>query len=350
MRLSYTTYRLNCTHPFGISRSTYEYYDRVFIYLEQDGLIGRGEAAPSERYNESIPQILEILKNKITLPKDAINVNEIIEIFDRYTKDIKSFRSACVNALFDWWTKKNNVPLHEYYNYSHSHSHTFSQPTSFTIAIGNIKELEKKVDEAKTYKILKVKLGTEQDKEIISTIRKFTDKPIRIDANEGWDLETAKVMTEWLSNQNIELIEQPLPVKNLHEMSELKNHSPIPLIADENCHTSAEMDNLVSRFDGINIKLAKCGGLDEAKRMIEIAKKHNLKIMLGCMVESSIGISAITQLASQADYLDIDGNLLIDNDPYQGLQIIDGIPTMPNSTGLGLTLKNNYKNEFSDLK
>jgi L-alanine-DL-glutamate epimerase-like enolase superfamily enzyme len=346
MRLSYTTYRLKCTHPFGISRSSYGFYDRVFIYLEQGGFIGRGEAAPSERYNESIPQIIEILKNKITLPKDTTNINEIIEIFDRYTKDIKSFRSACVNALFDWWTQKNNVPLHEYYNYSH----TISQPTSYTIAIGNINELEKKVVKAKTYKILKVKLGTKQDNQIISTIRKYTNKPIRVDANEGWDLETAKMMTEWLSNQNIELIEQPLPVKNLHEMSELKNHSPIPLIADENCHTSAELENLVSRFDGINIKLAKCGGLDEAKRMIEIAKKHNLKIMFGCMIESSIGISTIAQLASQADYLDLDGNLLIDNDPYNGLQIANGNPVLPKGKGIGVSLKNNYKNEFPDLK
>ncbi|MFC1593535.1 dipeptide epimerase, partial [Candidatus Neomarinimicrobiota bacterium] len=303
MRLSYTTYRLKCTHPFGISRSSYDYYDRIFIYLEQDGFIGRGEAAPTERYNESIPQILEILKNKITLPKDSININELIEIFDRYTKDIKSFRSACVNALYDWWTQKNNIPLHEYFNYSH----TVIQPTSFTIAIGNINELEQKVEEAKAYKILKIKLGTEQDKEIISTVRKCTNKPIRVDANEGWDLETAIMMAEWLSYQNIELIEQPLLAVDIGKMSELKNHSPIPLIADENCHTSAEIGNLVNRFDGINIKLAKCGGVDEASRMIETANRYNLKIMFGCMVESSIGISAMTQLASQADYLDLDG-------------------------------------------
>jgi L-alanine-DL-glutamate epimerase-like enolase superfamily enzyme len=346
MRLSYTIYRLKCTHPFGISRSSYDYYDRVFIYLEQDGFIGRGEAAPSERYNESIPQILEILKNKITLPKYVININEIIEIFDRYTIDIKSFRSSCINALFDWWTQKNHISLHKYFNYNGN----INQPTSFTIAIGNINELEKKVEEAKAYKILKVKLGTEKDKEIISTIRKFTDKPIRVDANEGWDLETAIMMTDWLSKQKIELIEQPLLADDIGKMGELKNHSPIPLIADENCHTSAEIENLVSRFDGINIKLAKCGGVDEASRMIETANRYNLKIMFGCMVESSIGISTIAQLASKADYLDIDGNLLIDNDPYNGLQIVNGNPVLPESKGLGVSLKNNYKKEFPDLK
>lgn len=345
MRLSYTTYRLNCTHPFGISRSTYDYYDRVFIYLEQDGLIGRGEAAPSERYNESIPQILEILKNKITLPKNVTDINELIYIFDRYTEDIKSLRSACVNALFDWWTQQNDISLHNYFNYDGF----INQPTSFTIAIGNINELEKKVDEAKEYQILKVKLGTSQDEEIISTIRKYTDKPIRVDANEGWDIETAKKMIEWLANQNIELIEQPLRADDIWKMGELKNHSPIPLIADENCHTSAEIDNLVSRFNGINIKLAKCGGVDEASKMIEIAKKYDLKVMLGCMVESSVGITTLAQFSSQADYLDMDGNLLIDNDPYDGLQIINGFPVLPKGIGMGVSLKNNYKNKFPDL-
>jgi L-alanine-DL-glutamate epimerase-like enolase superfamily enzyme len=346
MRLSYTTYRLKCTHPFGISRSSYDYYDRIFIYLEQDGLVGRGEAAPSERYGESIPQILEKLKNKIILPEDVTNIDEVIGIFDRYTSNIKSFRAACVNALFDWWTQKNNISLHEYFNYNGR----IKTPTSFTIAIGDFDELAQKVEEAKEYKILKVKLGTDKDKEIISVIRKFTDKPIRIDANEGWDLETAIEMGSWLDERNVELIEQPLPVADLKQMIKLKKKSPVPLIADENCHTSEEIENLAKGFDGINIKLAKCGGVDEASRMIETAKKNNLKIMFGCMVESSIGITALAQFGSQADYLDIDGNLLINNDPYSGLQIENGIPILPKGKGLGLSLKYDYQNEFSELK
>ena len=201
MHLSYTTYRLKCIHPFGISRSSFNHYDRVFIYLEQDGIIGRGEAAPSERYNESIPQILEALKNKINLPENVNNIEEVIEIFDEYTNDIKSFRSACVNALLDWWTQKNNISVHNYFKYSGK----IVEPTTFTIAIGDFDELEQKVKEADPYKILKVKLGTDNDKRIISEIRKHTDKPIRIDANEGWDLKTAIEMSEWLSQQNVEI-------------------------------------------------------------------------------------------------------------------------------------------------
>ncbi len=346
MRLSYTSYRLKCTHPFGISRSTYNFYDRVFIYLEQDGFIGRGEAAPSERYNEFVPQILEKLKNKIIFPKSVSSIDKVVELIDGFTFDIKSLRSAFINALYDWWTQKNNIPLYEYFNYNGDSN----KPTSFTIAIGDFAKLGKKIDESKEYKILKVKLGTENDKGIITEIRKYTDKPIRVDANEGWDFDTAIEMISWLSERNVELVEQPLPVNDLEKMIDLKKHSLLPLIADENCHISTDIEKLVDGFDGINIKLAKCGGLDEASRMIEIAKKYNLKIMFGCMMESSIGISAVTQIASQADYLDIDGNLLIDNDPYKGLQIVNGIPLISDSSGTGLILKNNYKNEFPDLK
>ncbi len=346
MRLSYTIYRLKCTHQFGISRSSYDYYDRVFIYLEQDGLIGRGEAAPSERYNESVPKILERLRNRIILPKIVSNIDEVIELIDRYTIDLKSFRSACINALYDWWTQKNDIPLYDYFNYNRDISH----PTSFTIAIGSFDELALKIEEAKEYKILKVKLGTENDKKIITEIRKYTDKPIYVDANEGWNFSTAVEMCEWLAENNVELIEQPLPSNDISKMAELRMLSPLPLIADENCHTSKDIEKLVKGFDGINIKLAKCGGLDEATKMVKIAKEYNLKVMFGCMIESSIGITALAQLASQADYIDLDGNLLINNNPYNGLQIVDGLPILPSGNGLGLSLKNDYKNEFSELK
>jgi len=346
VRLSYTSYRLKCTHPFGIYRSTYNFYDRVFIYLEQDGFIGRGEAAPSERYNESVPQILEKLKNKIILSESVSSIDRVVELIDGFTLEIKSLRSAFINALYDWWTQKNNISFYDYFKYNKN----INKPTSFTIAISDFAKLAQKIDEAKEYKILKVKLGTEKDKDIITEIRKYTDKPIRVDANEGWNLEAAIEMSRWLAGQNVELIEQPLPAHNLDKMVELKKHSSLLLIADENCHISTDIDKLVDGFDGINIKLAKCGGIDEAARMIEIAKKHNLKIMFGCMVESSIGITALAQLASQADYLDLDGNLLINNDPYNGMEIVEGIPVLSNSMGLGLSLKNDYKNNFPELK
>ena len=346
MKLSFTKYRLNCIHPFGISRSTYDYYDRVYIFIEQDSIIGRGEAAPTERYNESVSQILERLKNPIKLPDKFTEIAELINIIDGKVGDIKSLRSACVNAMLDWYTQSQGLPLSEYYKFGNK----ISQPTSFTIAIGDFAELEQKIAEAENFKILKVKLGTDHDKHIITTIRKFTDKPIRVDANEGWDLQFAIEMSNWLAVQNIELIEQPLPTNKLSEMSTLQDESPLPLIADENCHTADDIEKLVSGFDGINIKLTKCGGLDEAVQMVDIANNNSLKVMLGCMVESSVGITAIGQLAARADYLDLDGNLLIDNDPYHGLFIENGVPILPDSAGLGLQLKNEYQINFPELK
>lgn len=338
MVLNYTTYRLECIHPFKISRSSYDYYDRLFIYIEQDGLIGRGEAAPSERYGESIQQILDLLKHGFDLPKNVDDISELIDTISNRTKGINSLRSACINALIDWFTQKNNLSVTDYYQIPTK----IQKPTSFTIGLSNLSKIENKIKEAEDYKILKVKLGTREDKTIIKKIRKYTDKPIRVDANEGWDIDTAKSMCEWLSKKRIELVEQPLSVSNLNQMEELKNVSPLPLFADENCINSSDISKLTGKFDGINIKLSKCGGLDEAMLMVKIAKENDLKIMLGCMVESSIGITAIAQLAALADYLDIDGNLLVNNDPYLGLKIIDGMPILSNKSGLGLELKDKY--------
>ena len=346
MKFSFTNYRLECTHPFGISRSSYNHYDRIFIYLEQDGLIGRGEAAPSERYNESIPQILERLRESVILPNKVQGIAEAINIFDKQFGNIKSLRAACVNAMYDWWAQKYCISVSEYIGFGIN----IIVPTSFTIAIGDFDELESKIAEAIDYKILKVKLGTEQDKEIISTIRNFTGKPIRVDANEGWDLETAIDMCNWLTERNVELVEQPLPENNLSDMIKLKKHSPIPLIADESCHTANDINELIESFDGINIKMSKCGGLDEALKMIDIAEDNNLKIMLGCMVESSVGITALGQVASQADYLDLDGNLLIDNDPYSGIKFKNGVPRLTKSIGIGISLRDKYSIKYPELK
>jgi len=345
MNFNYTTYRLKCIHPFGISRSTFDYYDRVFVYFEQDGFIGRGEAAPTERYKESIPQIVARLEKGINIPKNISNINEIIEVVDVQFDGIMSLRSALVNAALDWWTQKQRQPLYKYFGFEK----VITKPTSFTIAIGDFDELEQKVIEAEPYQILKVKLGTENDKKIISEIRKHTDKPIRIDANEGWDLKTAIEMSNWLAKQNVELIEQPLSENDLEQMVELKKHSSLPLIADENCHTFDDIAKLTNGFDGINIKLTKCGGLDEAAKMIKLAKQFKLKVMFGCMVESSIGITALAHLASQADYLDLDGNLLIDNDPYNGMQIVNGVPLLPFGNGLGLNFEDEYRVRFTEL-
>jgi L-alanine-DL-glutamate epimerase-like enolase superfamily enzyme len=186
-------------------------------------------------------------------------------------------------------------------------------------------------------------LGSGKDKEIIERIRQETDKLIRVDANEGWSLAEAIKMCSWLEDKNVELIEQPLKADELPLMVELKHASPIPLIADESCLKADDVPQLEESFHGINIKLMKCGGCAEVPKMFKYANDSGLKVMLGCMVESSVGITAMSQFASQADYLDLDGNLLINNDPYDGVKVQNGIPILPNGNGFGLTLNSHGK-------
>ena len=250
-------------------------------------------------------------------------------------------------AWLDLWTKKNNRRISTYFNSGKNMLYT-----SFTIAIGDLDLIPKKIEEAKSYNILKIKLGIDEqhDKNIIKLIRKETDKIIRVDANEGWDLDTGKRMCKWLADHNVEFVEQPFKAQNLGDTAKLRDVSPLPLIADENSIKSSNIPDIAHAFDGINIKLMKCGSLFEAKKMIDLARKYDMKIMLGCMVESSIGITAMSNLSPQVDFADLDGNLLIDNDPYIGVKVVDGKLKLPSGDGLGLTLNQKYRKDFGNLK
>ena len=346
MNLDYTTYRIICSHPFGISRSTHTYYDIVYIYISDGEYIGRGEAAPSVRYDESTNQIITHLKSIDNIDNN-LNLEEGAFWCKKNSNGISSLESALSTAWLDLWTKKNNRRISTYFNSGKNMLHT-----SFTIAIGDLDLIPKKIEEAKLYNILKIKLGINEqhDKNIIKLIRKETDKIIRVDANEGWDLDTGKKMCKWLADHNVEFVEQPFKAQNLGDTAKLRDVSPLPLIADENSIKSSNIPDIAHAFDGINIKLMKCGSLFEAKKMIDLARKYDMKIMLGCMVESSIGITAMSNLSPQVDFADLDGNLLIDNDPYIGVKVVDGKLKLPSGDGLGLTLNQKYRKDFGNLK
>tara|TARA_B100001750_G_scaffold77002_1_gene61107 strand:- start:740 stop:1780 length:1041 start_codon:yes stop_codon:yes gene_type:complete len=346
MNLDYTTYRIICSHPFGISRSTHTYYDIVYIYISDGEYIGRGEAAPSVRYDESTNQIITHLKSIDNIDNN-LNLEEGAFWCKKNSNGISSLEAALSTAWLDLWTKKNNRRISTYFNSGKNMLYT-----SFTIAIGDLDLIPKKIEEAKSYNILKIKLGINEqhDKNIIKLIRKETDKIIRVDANEGWDLDTGKKMCKWLADHNVEFVEQPFKAQNLIDTAKLRDSSPLPLIADENSIKSSNIPDIAHAFDGINIKLMKCGSLFEAKKMIDVAHEYDMKIMLGCMVESSIGITAMSNLSSQVDFADLDGNLLIDNDPYIGVKVIDGKLKLPSGDGLGLTLNSEYKKDFNNLK
>ncbi len=339
MKLSFIQYDVHCTHPFGISRNTHETYPEIFVYLEKDGFIGRGEASPSDRYGESAELILSILEKGITFP----NKSKTPELFEANVlaqcQGIKALEMALSMAYLDWWTQSQNMPMKDFFGVEKN----VGPFTSFTIAIGNVDLIPQKVEEAEPYKILKVKLGTDHDKEIIHAIRAETDKVIRVDANEGWDLDTAVEMCSWLADNNVEFVEQPLPAEKLEDTAKLKDKSPIPLFADENCLYPGNIPEIAFAFDGINIKLMKCGSMLKAKQMVDMAREHDLKIMLGCMVESSIGITAAAHISPMVDHADLDGHLLIDNDPYSGLRIKEGRVTIPDGNGLGVQLNSTVK-------
>jgi len=209
--------------------------------------------------------------------------------------------------------------------------------TSYSIGIDRPEIIREKVKQAEEYPVLKIKLGGKNDEEIIKNIRGITDKPIRVDANEGWkDRETAAKKIDFLVKQNIELIEQPLPEGMNEETAWLKDRFDIPLIADESVKTAKDIPELRGAFDGINIKLMKSGGILEAFKMIHLAQTFDMDIMLGCMIETSVAISAAAQLAPYARWIDLDGNLLISNDPFSGVKVKEGGLIYPEKAGLGV--------------
>tara|TARA_A100001037_G_scaffold294226_1_gene311757 strand:+ start:296 stop:1336 length:1041 start_codon:yes stop_codon:yes gene_type:complete len=335
MEIKFAKYRIHLNHTFGIARSANDWYDIIFIYIVEGRIIGRGEAAPSLRYNETTDRIISLLNQKVKLPEDCSDRKKIWNHILPQLNGIKALEAAFSMALWDWWGQKCNQPVYKLLGMEQSSLLS----TSFTIAIGDLKEIEQKVNEASPYHILKVKLGTpKMDKEIMKEIRYHTDKLVRVDANEGWHPDFALEMCKWLADRNVEFVEQPFPADQLRKTAELKEKSPMPLYADENSINSLDIPKIAHAFNGINIKLMKCGSLDEGKRMINRARFHDLKIMLGCMVESSVGITAAAQLGSGVDVVDLDGNLLINNDPYDGVLVENGRLKVGIRDGLGLEL------------
>ncbi len=307
----------------------------MIVELEHDGITGLGEAAPSERYAES-PQTVEAFLKSVHLDKfhDPFELEDILSDIDSIASGNASAKAAIDIALQDWIGKKLEVPLWKLWGLTKDKTPL----TSFTIGIDSPDIIEQKVREAAPYPILKVKVGVPRDEEIIKTIRRVSDKLIRVDANEGWKTkEQARDKILWLEEQGVEFVEQPLPARELEGTAWVREQVHIPIIADENVIDLSSIPKLQHVFDGINIKLMKCGGLREAMRMIHTAKAVGMKVMLGCMIESSVAISAAAQISPLADYADLDGNILITNDPYSGVAVQDGKLILNDFPGLGVT-------------
>ncbi len=336
MYFNYSTYSLELKHKFTIARGSEEVVPVVLVYFTKDGVTGVGEAAASDRYNEDA---LRIAKYLSTLSFEGIPANgsldEWLDWAIAKADGMRSLEAAFDLALHDLYGKLNDEPTYTHFGADQGPACT----TSFTIGIDNKEKIKEKVLEADIYPLLKVKLGSDHDKEIITTIREVTDKLIRVDANEGWDLEEGKRMCDWLAERNVEFVEQPFPADNIEDTARLREYSPLELVADENCIDSSSIPEIDGAFDGINIKLMKCGGLREANQMIRMARERDMKIMLGCMVETSVAITAAATLSPLVDYADLDGNILTTNDPFDGVKVENGKLILPEGPGLGISLK-----------
>ncbi len=337
MKLSWKQYDLKLKHTFRISRSASDVVKVIILEFEHDGIVGYGEASPTKRYGESLEKIVAFFQ-KINFARfeSPFLLDDMLTYVDSIENGNTSAKCAVDIALHDWIGKKLGVPLYQLWGLNPNKT----AKCSFTIAIDSKEVVEQKVREAEEYPILKVKVGLDNDEEMITTIRKITDKVLYVDANEGWkDKNLALERITWLKDQNVEFVEQPMPAAQFDDIKWLREKCDLPLIADESVLRLQEVPKLAEAYDGINIKLMKCTGLREAMRMISTAKALNMKIMMGCMIETAVGISAGAHLGPLLDYADLDGNVLISNDPFDGVRNIRGELKLNNKPGLGVTLK-----------
>lgn len=335
LRLEAEVLSLQTKYPFKIARHEHFEIRTVLVTLrDENGIEGWGEATPQRFYGETPETVLAALDVYATvLPNDPLDLEEAERRFEATLAGNNSARAALSSALHDLAGKRLGVPVHRMWGLDPARA----PMSTFTIGIDTAEMIRKKVIEAEPYPILKIKLGSDRDMEILNTIRDVTQKELRVDANCGWTVKHAIRMLPVLAEYGVTVLEQPLPAGDLDGLAEIRRHARIPLIVDESCLTSADIPRVVGKVDGINIKLAKTGGLREAIRMIHIARAHHLMVMVGCMVESSIAITAAAQFTPLVDIVDLDGAALLAHDPYAGATIHGGQLRLPDGPGLGVT-------------
>ena len=336
MKLRVHPYTLELKHAFTIATSSRTSTPAMLVEVERDGIIGYGEAAMPPYLGESQATAAAFFTKALPLLEkisDPFQLEEILPAVDALAPGNTAAKAAVDIALHDWVGKKLGAPWYRIWGLDAAKTPV----TSFTIGIDTAEVVRQKTREAGIYKIIKVKLGRKNDKEMISAIREVTPKPITVDANQGWtNRDEALRMIEWLAVRGVVFIEQPMGKQQLDDTAWLRERSPLPLIADESCQRLADVAALRGVFDGINIKLMKCTGLREAHRMITLARALGLKVMLGCMTETSCAISAAAQLSPLVDWADLDGAVLISNDCFDGAAIVDGKITLPDRPGIGV--------------
>ena len=335
LRLETSILDLTTTHPFIIARGGKSSHRTVWVrVIDGDGTEGWGEAAATRFYGETPETVIAALGvYGQFLPDNPLDLESAERQWALALGGNPAARSALSAALHDLAGKRLGVPLYRLWGLDPA----AAPRSTFTIGIDTAEKIRAKVKEAAEYPILKVKLGSDRDLEILEAIRCETDRELRVDANCGWTVKQAIAMLPVLEEFKVTVLEQPLVPQDLDGLAMVRRKARIPLIADESCKVAADIPPLVGKVDGINIKLAKCGSLREALRMIAIARAHHLMIMVGCMIESSLAITAAAHLTPLVDIVDLDGAALLSNDPFAGATIAKGQVALPSGPGLGVT-------------
>jgi L-alanine-DL-glutamate epimerase-like enolase superfamily enzyme len=336
MKITHEVLPLKTRYPFVIARGGYAAHENVVVRItDRDGIEGLGEAAPNRFYGESVATVAAAVEQfaPVLGSADSWSLEAIESSLNRALRGNGSAKSAISAALHDIIGKRLGVPVYRLWGLDPSDA----GESSFTIGIADNDGLRQRVADAAQYPILKVKLGTDRDTEIVRVVRDAApDKRLRVDANAAWSASHAVKMIDFLADHDVEFVEQPVAQHDIEGLRFVRSRSKLPIIADESCLVATDVPRLAGAVDGVNLKLAKCGSLREAIRIVHTARSFGMSVMAGCMIESSLGISAVAQLAPLLDHADLDGAALLAEDPFTGTTIDGGKIRLPDGPGLGV--------------
>lgn len=337
LHLRFFPYELKLRHTFTVATYSRTSTPDVQVELTYDGLTGYGEASMPQYLGQSVASVTAFL-NKVDMEQftDPFEMEDILGYVDSLSAGDTAAKAAVDIALHDLVGKIMGQPWYKIWGLDARKAPS----TTFTIGIDTPDVVRQKTEEcASKFNILKVKLGRDNDKDMINTIRSVTKLPIAVDVNQGWkDKHKALDMINWLHAQGIVMVEQPMPKEQQKDIAWLTEHSPLPIFADEAIQRLSDIRRIEDAYSGINIKLMKCTGIREAWKMLNYARARGLKVMVGCMTETSCAVSAAAQLSPAVDFADLDGNLLISNDRFTGMQVVRGKITLPDRPGIGVEL------------
>ena len=335
MKLSFFPYELKLAHTFTVASYSRTTTPDVQVQIDYEGFTGYGEASMPPYLGHTVESVCAFLQ-KVNLEQfaDPFQIEEIMAYVDSLSPGDAPAKAAVDIALHDLVGKLFGAPWYRIWGYDPAKAPN----TTFTIGIDTPDVVREKTKEcADRFKILKVKVGLDNDKEMINTIREITDLPIAVDANQGWkDKYLALDMINWLKEQGIVMVEQPMPKTQLDDIAWVTEHSPLPIFADESIQRLKDIPSIAGAFTGINIKLMKCCGMMEGHKMVDFARGLGMKVMVGCMTETSCATSAAAQFSPAVDFADLDGNLLIANDRFDGVKVVDGKLSLPDRPGIGV--------------